>query len=157
MFERDKAWKKKPTKFVLHIHLSWWPTVCVTLFYISIQISMQGACRAWGTHSGLITWISQPIKDISAAPARLKQFSCMFRHVYAGFWNFKKVEMSEITSPDIHSCGGLSRWMQSVVGLLKGRGDHREGKAVFESWHFTTISDKKNNFLCVVTQTVTKI
>lgn len=110
--------------------------------YTSMEITMQGAFGAWGIHSGLITWISHPIKDISGVLAGLSNSAAcsdMFRQAFDAS---KKVEMFVITSLAIYSCGGLSLRMQRIPGFLKGSVDHKE-RRMFESWHLLTIHDKK--------------
>lgn len=69
----------------LHIHLSYCATVRFTSIMYPIEITMQGVSRGRDIHSGLITWTSHPIKDISGVLAGLSNSAAcsdMFRQAF---------------------------------------------------------------------------
>lgn len=142
MFERDKACK---ISNAAHSSLLLSRCLCHP-DYISIEIIMQGAFGAWGIHSGLITWISHPIKDISGVLAGLSNSAaCSDRLlILQKGWNV---------------CDNISwhlfMWWSEPANatccrLSKGQRWPWRSKGMFESWHLMTIPDKRDNFVrCV--------
>lgn len=71
----------------------------------------------------MITWISHPIKNISAALTALSNSGCVFICVQTGFGYLKKGAMFVITS-DIYLGGRPSLRMQNVsLDFPKGSSD----------------------------------
>lgn len=121
------------------------PTVFVKpLVCISIGITMQGAFGAWGIHSGLITWTSHPIKDISRVQAGLSNSvhvqTCLGRLlILQKGWN---------------ACDSISWhlfmwWSESVNSTCcrfsKGQRRPGRGTGMLESWHFMTTHGRRDN------------